>query len=156
MTETEVNTRKELAKRTADAVRLAARNGILPGGGVALLACQPALESMMDSNDSVDARAAKRILLNALEAPFNTILTNCGYNPGKFLVDVKQAGAGYGFDVISGQVCEMVSNRIVDVAAVQKQAVISAVRSASMALTIDVLVHRKKPPVVTDPDAPGI
>ena len=69
---------------------------------------------------------------------------------------VERDGAGFGFDLISGQVCEMIPNGILDVATVQKQAVISAIRSAAMALTIDVLVHRKKPPVVTNPDAPGI
>jgi chaperonin GroEL len=156
MTETEVNTRKELTKRTAAAVRWAARDGVLPGGGVALLASRSALDSILVGDESVDARAAYRILRTALEVPFNTILSNCGYNPGKILADVEKAGSGFGFDVISGHVCNMVSSGIVDVATVQKQTVISAIRSAAMALTIDVLIHRKKPPVVTDPDAPGL
>jgi chaperonin GroEL (HSP60 family) len=50
----------------------------------------------------------------------------------------------------------MIPNGIVDVAAVQKQAVLSAIRGAALALTIDILVHRKNPPVATEPDAPGL
>ena len=156
LTETEMETRKELAKRTADALRGAWREGILPGGGTALLACRPALEEMLNGDQSLDARAAYRILRAALEAPFRAILTSSGYAPGSNLADVELAGPGFGFDVISGQVCEMIPSGVVDVATVQKQAVISAVRSAAMALTIDVLIHRKNPPMVTEPDAPGL
>jgi chaperonin GroEL len=155
LTETEIETRKELAKRTADALRGASREGILPGGGTALLACREALKETLNE-DSVDARAAQNILKTALEAPFNTLMTNSGYDYGKILYEVDQAGIGFGFDIISGQVCEMIPNGIVDVATVQKQAVISAIRSAAMALTIDVLIHRKKPPLVTDPDDPRL
>jgi chaperonin GroEL len=155
LTETEMDTRKELAKRTADALRGAWREGILPGGGVALLACQPALEVVLNGDESVDARAAHNILHRALESPFRALLTNSGYDPGASLPGIRIAGVGFGLDVISGQVCEMIPNGIVDVAAVQKQAVVSAIRSAAMALTIDVIVHRQKPPVVTEPDSPG-
>ena len=63
---------------------------------------------------------------------------------------------GFGFDIYTGEVVDMLEAGILDVAAVQKEALHSAVRSASLALTIDTIVHRKKPPVVTDPDAPGI
>jgi chaperonin GroEL (HSP60 family) len=50
----------------------------------------------------------------------------------------------------------MILSGIVDVAEVQKQALISAVRSAALALTIDVLVHRKKLPIATTPDSDGL
>jgi chaperonin GroEL (HSP60 family) len=68
---------------------------------------------------------------------------------------VTQAGACFGFDLISKQVREMIPAGIVDVATVQKQAVVSAVRAAALALTIDVLIHRDNPPAVVEPDAPG-
>jgi chaperonin GroEL len=156
MTETEIETRKEMAERTAVAVRAAAREGILPGGGTALLACRPALDALLDGDVTVDARAAHRILWTALETPFKTILSNCGYSPEKFLATIEEAEAGSGFDVITGQICQMILSGIVDVAEVQKQALISAVRSAALALTIDVLVHRKKLPIATTPDSPGL
>ncbi len=155
MTETEMETRKELAKRTADALRGAAREGILPGGGSALLACRPALNELLIDKNSLDAKAAHRILTAALEAPFRALMANSGLNEGKLLGEVEQAGAGFGFDLVSKQVREMIPAGIVDVAAVQKQAVISAVRAAALALTIDVLIHRDNPPAVVEPDAPG-
>jgi len=156
LTETEMETRKELAKRTLRTLRGAAREGILPGGGTALLACRPALDELRLDRDSLDARAAFRILTAALEAPFRTLMSNSGYSEGKILGEVEQAARGAGLNILSGRICEMIPNGIVDVAAVQKQAVISAVRGAALALTIDILVHRKNPPVVTEPDAPGM
>ncbi len=56
------------------------------------------------------------------------------------------------FDVLRGQVVNVSTAGVLDSAAVQKAALHSAVRSAAMALTIDVFVHRRKPPVVTEPD----
>ena len=156
LTETEMETRKELAKRAVRTLRGAAREGILPGGGTALLACRPALDELLADRDSLDARAAHRILTAALEAPFRTLMSNSGYSEGKILGEVEQAGRGAGFDILSGRICEMIPNGIVDVAAVQKQAVLRAIRGAALALTIDILVHRRNPPMVTEPDAPGI
>ena len=156
LTETEMETRKELAKRSLSTLRAARRAGILPGGGTALLACRPALDELLADRDSLDTRAAHRILTAALEAPFRTLMSNSGFSEGKILGEVEQAGRGAGFDILSGRICEMIPSGIVDVAAVQKQAVISAIRGAALALTIDILVHRKNPPVVTEPDAPGV
>lgn len=150
-----MDTRKELAKRTADALRGAVREGILPGGGSALLACRPALGALLKGRPSLDVKAAHRILTAALEIPFRTLMRNSGFSEGKLLGEVQQAGVGFGFDLIRRQVREMIPAGIVDVAAVQKQAVISAVRAAALALTIDVLIHRDNPPAVVEPDAPG-
>jgi chaperonin GroEL (HSP60 family) len=82
-------------------------------------------------------------------------MSNCGTSEGKTLGEVEHAGPGFGFDLVSRRVCAMLPNGIVDVAAVQKQAVISAIRGAALALTVDVLIHRDDPPVVSEPDAPG-
>jgi chaperonin GroEL len=155
LTETEMETRKELAKRTVHTLRGAVREGILPGGGTALLACRPALGELTAADNSLDAKAAHRILTAALEAPFRALMANSGQSEGKRLGEVEQAGAGFGFDLVTGQICAMLPAGIVDVATVQKQAVISAVRAAALALTIDVLVHRDNPPAVVEPDAPG-
>jgi len=156
LTETEMETRKELAKRTVNTLRGAAREGILPGGGSALLACRPALNELLTDKNSLDAKAAHRILTTALEAPFRALMANSGENEGRRLGEVEQAGAGFGFDLVTKKICAMIPAGIVDVAAVQKQAVISAVRAAALALTIDVLIHRDNPPIVTEPDAPGL
>ena len=152
ITESEIETRKELAQRTAEALRRVIKGGVLTGGGTALLACRPALVEMMGKNNTPEERAAGRILIAALEAPFRTLVQNAGYQPGAVFSNLDAHGPGCGFDVQTGIVVDMAEAGILDIAAVQKQAVYSAIRSAGLALTIDVVVHRKKPPVATHPD----
>ena len=152
MTESEITLRKELAQRTSDTLRSAIYGGVTTGGGVSYLACQPALREKLKSTSDPDAQAAYRILLTALETPFRTILANAGYSSGAILSQVEQAGKGYVFDIHTGQLVEASQSGIFDVAAVQKEAAFSAIQSAGMALTINAVVHRKKPPVVTEPD----
>ncbi len=152
LTQTEIETRKELAGRAADAVRGALREGVLPGGGTAWLACRPRLRQALKECCSLEERAACTILLAALETPFRTILENAGFDPGEGLSRLAEAGPDHMFDVLRGQVVNVSTAGVLDSAAVQKAALHSAVRSAAMALTIDVFVHRRKPPVVTEPD----
>jgi chaperonin GroEL len=145
-TEVEVEERVELAKRTAAAMRGAIKEGVLPGGGVALLACRPALRRMLDESSDPDAQAAYRILIKAMEAPFRTLVSNAGYDASEAMAEVKLAGAGHGFDVTSGQIVDMTDAGIFDTTTVQKMAIFSAIASAGLALTIDVLVHHKEQP----------
>jgi len=151
VTELEIEQRQEVAKRTAAAMRGAITDGIVPGGGVALLACQPALQARLDQSTDPDARAAYRILLETMEAPARTIAANAGFDPSHVMAHVKLAGPGHGFDVISGQVTDMTQTGIFDATSVQKAAVYSAIASAGLALTVDVLVHRQE-----QPEHPGI
>ena len=145
VTELEITARKEQAQRAADALRGAITDGVVPGGGVSLLACRPALQERLDQSTDPDERAAYRILIKALEEPVRTILTNAGYDASEVMAEMKRADAGHGFDVRSGQIVEMAKVGIFDAASVQKAAVHSAVASAALALTIDVLIHRKTP-----------
>lgn len=150
-TEPEIQARKELAERTADALRFAVRAGVVPGGGVALLACRPALQQRLSQNNDTDARAAYGILIKALEAPIRAILTNAGQDASDVLAHIRLAGPGHGLDVRSSQVVDMAQVGIWDAAAVLQEAVHSAVVSAALALTTDVLVHHKKPTEVMQP-----
>ena len=145
-TEVEVEERVELAKRTAAAMRGAIKEGVLPGGGVALLACRPALRRVLEESSDPDAQAAYRILIKAMEAPFRTIVSNAGYDASEAMAEVKLAGARHGFDVTSGQILDMRDAGIYDTATVQKMAIFTAIASAGLALTIDVLVHHKEQP----------
>jgi len=146
VTETELETRKALAERTAEALRGALMEGVLPGGGVALLNCRPALKRMLDQSSDPDERAAFRILMRAMEEPARTIIANAGFDASEVMAEVKLAGPGHGFDVISERVVDMAQAGISDVAAVQKSAVHSAIAGAALALTTDVVIHHKKPP----------
>jgi len=143
--ELEINARKELAQRTSDALRGAIMAGVLPGGGVSLLACRRALQCALEQSGDPDQRAAYRILIKALEEPIRTIITNAGYDASEVMAEVKQAGAGFGFDARAGRVVDVAQVGIFDAASVQREAVYSAVAGAALALTVDVLVHHKTP-----------
>jgi chaperonin GroEL len=149
--ENDIEARKELAKRTSGAMRGAVREGILPGGGVALLNCRPAIQKLLDQSTDADEQAAYRILLKALETPIRTIVSNAGYDASDLMAEIRLAGPGHGFDVIAKQVVNVEEAGIFDVAAVQKAAVHSAISSAALALTVDVMVHSKRPAQAMQP-----
>jgi chaperonin GroEL len=150
-TKVEIEARKELAKRTADALRGAVREGVVPGGGVPLLACRPALQQRLDQSTNSDERAAYRILIKAMEAPIRTLLTNAGYDASEVMAEIRLAGAGHGFDLRSRKIVDVAEAGIWDASAVLKAAVRGAVAGAALALTTDVLIHHKEPAQAVEP-----
>lgn len=145
VTEMEIEAKVELAKRTAKTMRLAMMDGVVPGGGAALLDCRPALQERLEESIDPDERAAYRILLRAMEAPFRAIVSNAGYNDSDVMAEVRLAGAGHGFDATQGQLVEMIEAGIYDASAVLRAVVFAALSTAAMALTVDVLVHHAEP-----------
>ena len=145
LSETDIKARKEIAERTSEALRAAILKGVMPGGGAALLACRPALQRRLEQVSGEEEKFACRILLRALEEPTRTIIHNAGYDPHVWLDRVERAGAGSGFDVRSGKVVDMVQAGIVDSAGVILSSARNAIASAALALTVDTLVHHKKP-----------
>jgi chaperonin GroEL len=145
-TELEIKERVELAKRTAAAMRAAMIEGVVSGGGVALLACRPVLQQMLDQSRNPDERAAYRILLEAVAAPFRTIVSNAGYEASVALARLAQAGPDHGLDVTSGEIVDVQQMGIWDAAIIQKSAVYTAISSAALALTVDIMIHRKEQP----------
>ncbi|MCY4063026.1 MAG: hypothetical protein OXG60_20295 [Chloroflexi bacterium] len=141
---TRMDNRIAIAKETAKSLRRAIRDGILPGGGIALLACRDALNSARCPSADTEARAAQRILLRALEAPIRAICQNAGFDGAK-LAELEGQAAGYGIDARSGAIVDMLEAGISDVASVTEAALRSAVTSAALALTIDVLLHHAQP-----------
>jgi chaperonin GroEL (HSP60 family) len=99
---------------------------------------------MHAATDTTDERMAYFILCYAVEAPIRALLKNAGFNPEKTLGKIALDGAG--FDVIKGQVVYMRQAGIYDAASVIKAATFSTIHSAALALTVDVLVHRRNPP----------
>ncbi len=145
-TKLEIEARKELAERTAASVRAAMLEGVVPGGGAALLACRSSLQQMSAESEDPDERAAYRILVRALAEPFRTIVANAGCDASDVLAEVRMAGPGHGYDVIQGRVVDVMQAGIYDPAVVLKAAVYAALTTASMALTVDVLIHRTEQP----------
>jgi chaperonin GroEL len=151
---THVEERVELAKRTADAMRGAMREGVVLGGGVSLLNCRAVLNECLkkgmqeDGGLSDDARAAYTMLAKALEVPFRTLLENAGFWPGSLLAEVERSGPDFGFDVLERKVVNLRETGLFDAAPVVKGAVRSAIAGAALALTTEAIVHRKNPPDV--------
>jgi chaperonin GroEL len=148
---TQVEERVELAKRTADAMRGAMREGVVLGGGIALLNCRAVLRECLkknqaDGNLSDDERAAYTMLIQALETPFRTLLENAGFWPGSLLAEVERSGPDYGFDVLARKVVNLREVGLFDAAPVVKGGLRSAVAGAALALTTEAIVHRKNPP----------
>ncbi len=146
ITETELDYNKEQATRAAEAMRGAMRDGVLPGGGAALLAARRTLLARPTTSDEPEEYAARQILAKALQAPTRVLLENAGYEAGEILGQLENAAPGTGFDVLKGELTNMEESGILDITTVVIAAVRSAVRSAAMALTTDVVVHRAQAP----------
>ena len=151
LSEIDITTRKEQAEAAVGAVRGALLRGVLPGGGAALLACKPVLDEMAAHADVLEERVAYQVLSRALEEPTRTILLNAGYDPSVYLARIAQAAPGFGFDVRTAQVVDMVQAGIFDSAGVLFEALWGAVSSAALALTVDSLVHKKRQKIANRP-----
>jgi chaperonin GroEL len=140
-----IDARKDVAKRTAAALRVAMRDGLLPGGGVAFLNCRAVLAEQMTLAGDVEARAAYGALLRAMEVPTRTLVTNSGAEPGSILAAIASGPAGHGWDARSGKVVDIMAAGVADPAAVLRVAVRTAISGAAQALTIDAVVHHRNP-----------
>ena len=113
-TPADIELNKELAERAGDAVRGALLEGVVPGGGVALLNCQPAIPRLLKQATTPDARAALRILHRRSRKPPRVLLENAGCDPSEVMAQVQHAPAGYGFDVVTGKVADLAAAGVLD------------------------------------------
>ncbi|MEZ4669625.1 MAG: TCP-1/cpn60 chaperonin family protein [Anaerolineae bacterium] len=150
-TEPEINSRKSLAQRAALVMRAAVEEGVVPGGGIALLRCRDAVNKVHRSAKDPDERAAYGCLLEALAAPARTIYRNAGYDPGEVIAQFNGKHKVPGFDVVGGQVVDMCDAGIFDSLLVLKNTVRNAIRTAGLALTIDSFVHLSAPEIIRNP-----
>ena len=137
-TETEM---KEVKHRIEDAVgatKAAVEEGVVPGGGVALIRAVKALDTLV-MNDPEEA-VAVAILRRALEEPLRIIARNAGYEPAVVAEEVKKGKGNYGFNAASGEYVDMVTAGIVDPAKVTRTALENAVSIAGMFLTTEAVV----------------
>ncbi|HEU5015843.1 MAG TPA: chaperonin GroEL [Roseiflexaceae bacterium] len=148
-TDSETNVREEQARKTSTLLRAALHEGVLPGGGLALLACRNRLRQRLETSACLDEQTAYRILIRALEEPLRTIATNAGHDAAAVMAQVSQAAPGWGLDARSGEIVDMAESGIYDVAAAQKAAIRGAVSGAATALTVDTVIHKRNPEAVT-------
>ena len=150
-TETELKERKHRVEDALSATRAALEEGIVPGGGVALLHAQQAVAGLLDSLDA-DERTGARIVHRALEEPIRQIAENAGAD-GSLVVDkVRAQTDSIGFNALSGEYEDLVAAGIIDPAMVTRSALQNAASIGSLIVTTVVVVAE---PEEETPAMPG-
>ena len=151
-TEVEVKEKKDRVDDAVNATKAAVQEGVVPGGGVALLRAKAALGKLTDDND--DIQAGINIVLRAIEAPIRQIVENSGVEGsivvGKILSEKSQT---FGFDAQSEQYVDMLSAGILDPAKVVRIALQDAASVAGLMITTEAMVAER--PKKDAPAMPG-
>ncbi|MDP9458675.1 MAG: chaperonin GroEL [Actinomycetota bacterium] len=137
-TETELKERKHRVEDALSATRAALEEGIVPGGGVALLKAQSSVGELVETLDG-DERTGARIIHRALEEPIRQISVNAGAD-GSIVVDKVREQNGLGFNALTGVYEDLISAGVVDPAMVTRSALQNAASIGSLIVTTDVVV----------------
>ena len=137
-TETEMKEKKHRVEDALQATRAALEEGIVPGGGVALLSAQGALK--IDAIDDADERTGANIVHRALEEPLRQIAENAGLEGSVVVNDVRKAKKGEGLNAANGEIVDLVAAGIIDPAMVTRSALQNAASIAKNILTTEAIV----------------
>jgi chaperonin GroEL len=138
-TEVEVKERKDRVDDAMHATRAAVEEGILPGGGVALLRATEVLKKVRTHND--DQKTGVEIVRKALQSPARQIATNAGEDGSVIVGKILEHGTyGYGFDAQNGEYVDMVKKGIIDPTKVVRQALQGASSVAGLLITTEAMV----------------
>ena len=147
-TETELKEMKLRIEDALNATRAAVEEGIVAGGGTALVNVIPAVEALELTGDEATGRS---IVLRALEEPVRQIAYNAGYE-GSIVIDrLKNAELGTGFNAATGEWVNMIEAGIIDPVKVSRSALQNAASVASLILTTEAVVANKPEPVAPAP-----
>ena len=141
-TEIEMKERKLRIEDALAATRAATEEGIVPGGGIALLSVASKVKALLPEYTG-DAKTGVQIILRALEEPIRQIAANAGVEGSVIVENVKaNAGksAGYGYDALNDEYCDMIERGIIDPTKVTRSALQNAASVAAMVLTTESLV----------------
>ena len=139
-TETEMKEKKHRVEDALQATRAALEEGIVPGGGVALLnAADKVKESLLDSLEG-DEKTGAKIVLRALEEPLRQLATNAGLEGSVVIQSVRSAKPGQGLNVDTGEVEDLVKNGIIDPTMVTRSALQNAASIGKNILTTEAIV----------------
>jgi chaperonin GroEL len=137
-TETEMKEKKARVEDALNATRAAVEEGIIPGGGVALLRCLPALKTLKLDNDK---QIGVEIVRRALEEPIRQIVNNAGIEGSVVVEKVKHAKEiNYGFDADKEEYVDMIKIGIIDPTKVTRYALQNAASVAALMLTTSVMI----------------
>ncbi|MFZ0044115.1 MAG: chaperonin GroEL [Solirubrobacteraceae bacterium] len=137
-TETEMKEKKHRVEDALQATRAALEEGIVPGGGVALLVAQKALD--IDSIELPDERTGASIVFRALEEPLRQISENAGLEGSVVVNDVRKAKKGQGLNAANGEIVDLIAEGIIDPAMVTRSALQNAASIAKNILTTEAIV----------------
>jgi chaperonin GroEL len=142
-TETELKEKKHRVEDALSATRAAVEEGIVPGGGVALINAMAAIDSVKPEND--DEKIGVNIVRRALEVPMRRIAENAGKDGAVIVDNVRQAqkrqkNKSIGYDVMRDEYIDMVKGGVIDPAKVTRGALENAASIASMILTTEALI----------------
>jgi chaperonin GroEL len=161
-TETELKEKKHRVEDALSATRAAVEEGIVPGGGVALLNAMKKIAGM--KLDSDDATTGVNIVRKALEAPMRRIAENAGFDGSVVVENVRQAqikeeNTNFGFDILKEKYEDMVKGGVIDPAKVTRGALENATSIAAMILTTEALItdvpDENPPAAMGAPQMPG-
>jgi chaperonin GroEL len=137
-TETEMKEKKHRVEDALQATRAALEEGIVPGGGVALLAAQKALN--VDLIEDPDERTGALIVVRALEEPLRQIAENAGLEGSVVVNDVRKAKKGQGLNAATNEIVDLVAAGVIDPAMVTRSALQNAASIAKNILTTEAIV----------------
>src|SRR3954462_3348363 len=137
-TETEVKEKKHRVEDALQATRAALEEGIVPGGGVALIEASSAIKEDAYSDD--DEPTGARIVLRALEEPLRQIAENSGLEGSVVVNDVRKAKKGFGLNAATGEIVDLVAAGVIDPAMVTRSALQNAASIAKNILTTEAIV----------------
>ena len=140
-TETEMKEKKALVEDALHATRAAVEEGIVPGGGVALLRAQEALDDLSAAGE--DEQIGVNILRRALESPIRQIAVNAGAEGSIVVANVRDGKEGYGYNAQSDNYEDLVSAGVIDPTKVVRSALQNAASIASLLLTTEAVVVEK-------------
>jgi chaperonin GroEL len=150
-TEVELKEKKHRIEDAVSATRAAIEEGIVPGGGTALLRARPAVKAALDKLSGDEATGARSVF-NSLEAPARLIADNAGLEGAVMVQRIEAASGNTGLNAASGELVDLVKAGVIDPAKVTRAALQNAASIAGLLLTTEVLVVDKKEPA---PAMPG-
>ncbi|MDW9252232.1 TCP-1/cpn60 chaperonin family protein [Burkholderia thailandensis] len=154
-TEVEVKEKKDRVDDALHATRAAVEEGIVPGGGVALIRVKQAIAELTGAN--ADQKAGINIVLRALEEPLRQIVANAGEEASVVVATVAAGSGNYGYNAATGEYGDLVESGVLDPTKVTRTALQNAASIAGLLLTTDATVHEapKDAPPAQPAGVPG-
>ena len=137
-TEAEMKEKKARVEDALHATRAAVEEGVVAGGGVALLRCQKALDNIETASD--DEKVGVDIIRRVLEAPLRQLVLNAGLEAALIVENVKQGKGAYGYNVATRQYTDLIKDGVLDPAKVARSALQNAASIAGLLLTTECMV----------------